>query len=236
MKTHRILAISLSVLLLLTGTSTARATSYTYDALNRLTKVAYTTGASIEYSYDAAGNITQISATEGDTSSSLALTAGWNLTSSTVVVPASILDDQNNFISVWKWSNNNWSVYLPGETPHGSYAQSKGFSSLSTINPGEGFWVNSKLAASVPLTGTPEYGPLSFGSGWSLLGLKSDTAINVTEIVVNQPEIISIWKWENDTWSVSLPNETTPGDYANSKGFGQLETISPGEGFWVNNK
>ena len=49
--------------------------------------------------------------------------------------------------SVWKWTTVNniktWAVYLPGEADKGvGYAVSKGFGQFTTINPGEGFWVN----------------------------------------------------------------------------------------------
>lgn len=46
--------------LLLISTTAFAATSYTYDELNRLTKVVYDDGRSISYSYDAAGNLLRI--------------------------------------------------------------------------------------------------------------------------------------------------------------------------------
>ena len=49
-------------------------------------------------------------------------------------------------ISVWKWTtvngSKNWEVYLPEEDTAGAYAAAKGFGQLTTIDPGEGFWVN----------------------------------------------------------------------------------------------
>lgn len=73
--------------------------------------------------------------------------------------------------------------------------------------------------------------------GWNLVGLMETTdqpAIDVTEL----GNVISVWKWATvngtKTWAVYLPGEYNQGDYAASKGFGQLDTIAPGEGFWVN--
>lgn len=49
--------ITTAALLFWVSSATFAATSYTYDDLNRLTKVAYDDGRSISYTYDAAGNL-----------------------------------------------------------------------------------------------------------------------------------------------------------------------------------
>lgn len=172
-------------------------------------------------------------ATVPDTST-LSFTVGWNLVSSSIAVPASAFSDASTFDSIWKWTGTNWMVNLPDEETVGAYAGSKGFGVLTAIAPGEGFWVNSKTATAVPLAGTAVSGPLTFSSGWNLSGLKGTAAMQVTEINAAQPGIVSIWKWTGTTWAVYLPNESTPGTYAQSKDFGVLSTINPGEGFWVN--
>ncbi|RLB87071.1 MAG: hypothetical protein DRH26_16315, partial [Deltaproteobacteria bacterium] len=75
----------------------------------------------------------------------ISLTQGWNLkgskTDSSINV-GSIFSDSTKFASVWKWVGSKWAVYLPGETTSGAYAGSHGFDVLSSIAPGEGFWVN----------------------------------------------------------------------------------------------
>ena len=53
----KIQSIAVTGLLFLVNTTVLAATSYTYDELNRLTKVVYDDGRSISYSYDAAGNL-----------------------------------------------------------------------------------------------------------------------------------------------------------------------------------
>ena len=54
-----------------------------------------------------------------------------------------ISGNEDDIASIWKWINNTWSVYLPGGGTE-TYAQSKGFSVLENIDPGEGFWVTCK--------------------------------------------------------------------------------------------
>jgi len=163
----------------------------------------------------------------------------WNLIS-LPVTPADpavgqvLAQVKGTLASAWKWENGTWAVYLPGETDDGaSYAGGKGFGQLSTLNPGEGFWVNSSAGAQLTIPGTPATGELTVATGWNLVGLKSGQAITVAELVAAHPGIISLWKWENGTWAVALPDEISPGAYAESKGFGVLGTINPGEGFWV---
>ena len=172
--------------------------------------------------------------------STISTSDGWNLKSSgiTITVSESLADD-TKFVSVWKWEsgNNSWAVYLPGEPTAGEYATSKGFAPLTTISPGEGFWVNSKGSQSISVTGTEVSSTdLTLNSGWNLKGLTTDSSITAGAIFSDDTKFASVWKWETDKWTVYLPSEETQGTYANSKGFAVLTTISPGEGFWVNAK
>lgn len=166
----------------------------------------------------------------------LAVADGWSLISAPISFQvASHLADSAKYTSVWKWANNTWAVYLAGEVSPGTYAASKGFSQLVTINPGEGFWVKATGTSSVTISGVPVYGELTVNNGWNLLGLKSTQATTVANFIAGKTGIVSLWKWENGTWAVNLPGEGDQGAaYAASKGFSQLTTIAPGEGFWVN--
>jgi hypothetical protein len=84
------------------------------------------------------------------------LSIGWNLINSYLepsdkTVNAILSDVNDNIASVWKWDNGKWAVYLPDQADGGdAYAESKGFSLLSTINPGEGFWVNAVEQTTLP--------------------------------------------------------------------------------------
>lgn len=178
---------------------------------------------------------------------SLSVSNGWSLLSSTISFEvATVFGDSSKFTSIWKWASGSqgpktWAVYLPGEQPKaGAYAESKGFVLLSKLEAGEGFWVNAKVPNSVEIKGTPTLNSaLTFTSGWNLVGLHSDQASGPADLVAAEPAIVSIWKWDTSAgqgqWAVYLTSEgQTPGSYAASKGFMKLETIKPGEGFWVN--
>jgi len=180
-----------------------------------------------------------VDTTSDQVTNTLVLKKGWNLVSSLVPVEVSqVFGDATTYTSLWKWENNKWAVSLPGKADEGlAYAESKGFVLLTSIAPGEGFWVNS-LDATVTIVGKAIDTPLSLTAGWNLIGLQSATIWKVEDLTpANKGLVVSLWKWENNKWAVSLPNDLS-GDggqaYAASKGFVLLDSIKPGEGFWVN--
>ncbi len=77
---------------------------------------------------------------------------------------------------------------------------------------------------------------------WNLVGLHLPEPISVSQLFAGKMEKIkSVWKWVKQeeglpTWAVYLPKSGSAASesYANQKGFKLLETIYPGEGFWVN--
>jgi hypothetical protein len=167
--------------------------------------------------------------------------SGWNLLALPLApvsnnVEVLFADISDNIESAWKWENGGWAVLLPGEEPQGAYAGAKGFSVLSSINPGEGFWVNSVGSETLSIEGTATTGNLTLTLGWNLAGLKSDQGKTVIDLISgNKDNIASVWKWDNGKWAVYLPGENGGGDaYAKSKSFTLLSNIEPGEGFWVN--
>lgn len=73
-------------------------------------------------------------------------TPGWNLIGTKNGKPLDVIE-LGDITSVWKWATVNnsktWAVNLPGMQDKGAaYASSKGFGQFTTVEPGEGFWVN----------------------------------------------------------------------------------------------
>jgi hypothetical protein len=191
----------------------------------------------------------------------LAPEAGWNLLGARTVVPAGqLFTDPALYASVWKWADagsgsKTWAVYLPGGKDGtgaldggAAYAASKGFATLSLIAPGEGFWVNCLQAGeALGLAGALAEGGLTVVNGWNLVAVHGEKGTTVAELIAaKQASVVSLWKWTDTgkgskTWAVNLPGgKSSSGQpdsgasYAQSKGFGLLTTIGPGEGFWIN--
>lgn len=169
----------------------------------------------------------------------LTLHQGWNLVSSTTTVSSvsATFGDPQKFTSVWTWdaSTGQWKSFLANGTP----PLLNIFQGLTSINPGEGFWINSKAQQTIDIPGSnsPDT-TLSLADGWNLKGV--NTPINVSEVFnvpvpgTNAQKYPSVWQWTGSTWSVFIAGESTPGAYAASKGYAPLTTLSPGQGFWIN--
>lgn len=83
---------------------------------------------------------------------------GWNLLGYSDTAAVNVVDafgNNDKVTSVWKWdaTNSKWAFYSPSfatPTALSDYAATKGYAVLTTINGGEGFWVNAKT----PFTAT----------------------------------------------------------------------------------
>lgn len=135
------------------------------------------------------------------TGTSLNVVKGWNLLGNGVEAPIDVttaMNDPAKFTTVWKWlpgkpatatsaaTLSGWAFYSPVLPDGGAaYAATKGYSFLTTINAGEGFWVNAASAFTgnlpagtgvvsssfKPAITNPAVagGTHALGSGWSLV-------------------------------------------------------------------
>ena len=197
-------------------------------------------------------------------SNTLNLVSGWNLLGNGTMTPitvASSFGDAGKVNSVWKWvaaSPANWAYYAPGQSDAGqAYASSKGYSLLTTINSGEGFWVNAKTNFSVTLAGAAKTtlaykdgsgsgGANPLAHGWNLIAVGDGSsprafangiaavAPAVTSVAVNS--VTSLWAWYADPagaasgwyfYAPGLDNSATLSSYAAGNGY--LDFTSSGK-------
>lgn len=191
----------------------------------------------------------------------LKVISGWNLLGNSWSQPVSVsalLGDASKVKTVWKWdaSRSSWAFYAPSLPDGGaSYAAQKGYQTLTTINPGEGFWLNAVTAFNfaMPMGGIPiNCGSFSsLPSGWSLISTGDNkyarafnNCLGITPPAaerVASNELISLWAWNATLsqwyfYAPALDNNATLSSYATGKNyldFGST-TLTPGSGFWVN--
>ena len=201
---------------------------------------------------------------------SLVLRPYWNLVGNggnTPMEVQSLFGDATKVITLWKWVRTaanpagNWAFYTPDIADGGVvYAANKGYDTLTSIQSGEGFWVNAKVAFSVPMTapawilsGSFQPGQsLALASGWSLIATgEAQTASAFNKAIGITPSaagdiplnLNTLWAWDRASshWYFYAPALEADGSlptYVSSKGYLDFGSMSlmPSTGFWVNKK
>lgn len=189
---------------------------------------------------------------------SLLMPPGWNLLGNSLNQTLSVttlFNDPNTVTSVWKWDagTSGWQFYTPlmDATALQTYAASKGYAVLSTINPGEGYWVNAKALPTLATQSGASFIVTStnLAKGWNLAATGNDITPSVfnTNLKSSLPGtgVTTLWAWDNPTskWYFYAPSLETQGgtaltDYIAGKGYLDFtqrnKTLGNGTGFWVN--
>jgi uncharacterized repeat protein (TIGR01451 family) len=154
----------------------------------------------------------------------LTLSQGWNLISIPVKpadtsIKAVLAPIDGKYTDVAAW-NGNWE--------YRSYAYGDWFGNLAAIEPKRGYWLYMKEPAELKVTGTADYDhSISLYAGWNLIGSTSrePAALN-TALASVEGKYIDVATWNNGRWVYR--------SYAYGDWFGDLNTIEPGKGYWVN--
>jgi hypothetical protein len=192
----------------------------------------------------------------------LTLTQGWNLLGNSLNQPLSVatpFGDPAVVSTVWKWENtgSRWLFFTPmlDAAALQTYATSKGYGVLSQVGPGEGYWVNAKIAVELAaqagqpfvLTGA------NLTTGWNLVATGQDVSPATFNRSLSEtppsPGVVpqnltSLWAWDNPAngWYFYAPGLEAQGgtaltDYITSKGYRDFtqhnKRLGNGTGFWV---
>ena len=179
---------------------------------------------------------------------------------------ASAFGDSSLFTTVWKWVANKsvWAFYAPSLNGSNltTYASGKGYDVLSTVNAGEGFWVNVAQATTINLqTGSTTPTGITSNSfqagaskalttGWSLISIgdnktpsEFNLALSATPPTTNAAPLnfTTLWAWDAGVtnwmfFAPSLVNNGTLYNYITTKGYLPFgaKALTPSTGFWVN--
>ncbi|OIQ71040.1 hypothetical protein GALL_473470 [mine drainage metagenome] len=222
---------------------------------------------------DQAGNANHAAASQATQTitigkAGLDLLPGWNLlgNASDQSVPVDVMfSDKSLVTTVWKWDAgaSGWQFYTPTllASELQTYASSKGYGVLTTINPGEGFWVNAstKVKTSLPaFAGAPFYlRAKQLVQGWNLVATADNVTPAAFNLTLTDPlapppatgsvpiNLTTLWAWDNpqSKWYFYSPSLEGQGGtalfgYTDSKGY--LDFTATGKlldssmGFWVN--
>ena len=88
----------------------------------------------------------KLTVSDSTSSNSIDLIAGWNLVGYNFLTAQAIADASasisGKFVSVWAYINGQWKVYDPANP---------GFSDLTTMEPGYGYWIKTTEACTMDL-------------------------------------------------------------------------------------
>jgi hypothetical protein len=188
------------------------------------------------------------------------LSAGWNLLgngSNAALNVATVFGNQTNVGTVWKWvaAKGGWAFYAPSMdmTTLQAYATGKGYDVLTTINGGEGFWVNAKIDFTAQLPAGTAVQSASFQNmpaGWNLIAIgdnKTPSQFNL-QLGATPPApgvvpliLTTLWAWDAllTNWYFYAPSMEASGglaSYVTGKGYLNFgsKALGPTMGFWVN--
>ena len=184
----------------------------------------------------------------------LTLPPGWNLLGNSLnqsISVASLYGDANTVTSVWKWDTGTqgWQFYSPlmDTASLQTYAANKGYGALSTIGPGEGYWVNAKAQpASASQSGAAfNLTAANLAAGWNLVATGNDVTPSAFNQTLGATPLATLWAWDNSqsAWYFHAPSLEAQGatalsGYIANKGyldFGAAnKKLGNGTGFWVN--
>jgi len=185
------------------------------------------------------------------------LKQGWNLLGNGFNTPldvATIFGNAAQVNTVWKWVPNwksdwttyidKWAFFMPNSgitTDFGAaYATSKAYLPLTTIEAGEGFWVNAKTDWTVQLPVGTRVSSSQFTSligNWNLIAIGDyKTPREFTPTNIN-----TLWTWNSAVqkwyfYAPSLDSAGTLQSYITDKGYLDFgsDMLLPTTGFWVN--
>ncbi len=253
-------AITGSSVLASTTTTTAATTTTTSTST---TKIVATTTSSTGQSV----TTTQVGVTTTTTLGvvSVQLVKGWNLIGNGMNQTFDVttaFGDSKLFTTVWKWvaSKSAWAFYAPSmnSSTLATYAQGKSYEVLTTLNPGDGFWVNAAQPVNLSMPSATHLSSQRFGptgsaalpKGWSLIAVGDSPLPNdFNQALGGTPpstggvpiNLTTLWAWDSaaSNWmfyAPSLLNAGTLEGYISSKGYVSFgsKALTPAMGFWVN--
>jgi len=155
---------------------------------------------------------------------SVDLFQGWNLVSIPYEPDETSIDSvfasaMDQIISVWTYDNNKWYMYYP-EQP--------GFSDLSEIHSGKGYWIFVDEDATV-CSSSQTITEVNLLMGWNLIGIPGNDEMTISEALSSiDGKYITLWVYINGTWDVYDPEHP---EFSNS-----FTSLKPGIGYWIHTK
>ncbi len=150
--------------------------------------------------------------------STISLSPGWNLISIPVQPAdasiASVLSGISGSYSVlWGYPDQAWKVYDPNDSAG---------STLSTMEPGKGYWIKMTSAKTLSVSGPTPSASLPLLSGWNLVGYNGPSA-DAAFALSSLSSLQLAWGYPAGSWQFYAPQNAQ----------NTLTRLRRGAGYWV---
>lgn len=148
--------------------------------------------------------------------------------------------------TVWKWdaANTRWAFFTPTMDVNqlAAYSASKGYAVLKSILPGEGYWVNTTNAVTIPdPVGQPFLlNKWNLTGGWNLVSTGANATPAAFAASIAPFAATTVWAWDPAStgwyfYAPSLDANGTLANYITQKNYRNfIPPLADGLGFWVN--
>jgi len=175
----------------------------------------------------------------------------------TAITASTTFNNSSNVLSVWKWNSatTSWAFYSPSTDGGAAYAKNQGYEILTTIKPGEGYWVNAASNFSISITDASNYSYTNFKSGatnylptgWSLISIGDGLSAAEFNAKIGPgtgtipSNTTSIWAWDTSSsnWYFYSPFYDSSGQlqsFISAQSYKNFTvSLANGVGFWVLN-
>jgi hypothetical protein len=150
----------------------------------------------------------------------ISLKSGWNLISLPLQPKESAIEKllsgiSNKYAAVHAYDGSKYLSYVPGATNN----------TLSSLETGLGYWVFMNEAATLEIKGNAAAKSINLKQHWNLVGYSSTTSAQIgTALASISGKYLAIYAFDNASNSYKGYVPGTGGD---------LQTLEPGQGYWI---
>lgn len=149
------------------------------------------------------------------------LAAGWNLISlhrlpADTAIESVLASIAGRYNCVWGYRGGAWRVFNPNAA---------GFSDLSVMEPGRGYWIDMLQDSVLSVPGGNTVNAIPLFSGWNLVGFNFPYARPAGEAMAGiEGGDVAVWGYEDSIWQVY--DQINPG-------LSDLIMLEPKKGYWI---
>ena len=165
------------------------------------------------------------SAGSAQSAATISLVQGWNLVSlpvqpSSTAIATVLSGIAGSYEVVWAYPNQALKIYDPSDTAG---------STLTTMQPGNGYWIKMTSAKTLSVSGTAPPSSVTLLSGWNLVGYNGPSLT----VSASSEGLSALGTNLNVLWGYPSPSQGWQFYDPTNSGSSTLTQLCPGAGYWI---